>query len=86
MKTDVDPYAVVTCSDCHWRGFAHELRTIKNFNLRVRAGEICPAGECPRCHELAYLLDKNRQNFMIGKKKLVLEVDFETGQLSITAP
>ena len=45
----------VACADCDWIGTGLSLEPIFGFEKRVRAGEICPAGQCPKCGALAYL-------------------------------
>jgi hypothetical protein len=50
-----DDNAKVACAGCGWTGVGLALAPIFDFEKRVRAGEICPAGQCPKCGALAYL-------------------------------
>lgn len=49
----------VVCSDCGWTGPIYATKIILNFRERVLAGEIVPAGECPKCGALAHLKKKD---------------------------
>ena len=44
------------CANCSWRGYVFELKDISDLDQRVRAGEVVPAGECPKCGCLAHVL------------------------------
>lgn len=46
----------VACDDCEWNGKGADMEMIGDFEERVYAGEICPAGECPECGALVYLV------------------------------
>jgi len=39
----------VGCFNCGWKGKAHEVESIDDFEERVEAGEVMPCGECPEC-------------------------------------
>jgi hypothetical protein len=49
------------CGNCEWIGPMNELGCqldqIPDFFERVDVGEICPAGECPKCGALAHLVE-----------------------------
>lgn len=45
----------VRCQNCDWNGVGAALGTILDFEQRVHAGEITPAGECPKCGALAII-------------------------------
>ena len=51
-----DPKARCECQNCDWQGVADDLDAIADFDERVAPGEICPAGECPKCGALAHLV------------------------------
>jgi len=54
------------CDDCGWTGALEETQPIRDFWSRVEPGGIMPAGECPRCGVLAYLLTRpNRVAVMV---------------------
>lgn len=42
------------CADCGGTFTYPQLKPIKNFWQRVEPGEICPAGECPKCGALCH--------------------------------
>jgi hypothetical protein len=46
----------VTCANCEWMGTESRLREISDFWGRVDVGGEMPAGECPECQALAYLV------------------------------
>lgn len=50
-----DPEARVNCDNCDWEGQAKDLLNIPDFEERVHAGEVVPAGQCPKCGCLASL-------------------------------
>lgn len=51
-----DPDAKVACQDCDWEGFGADLDMICDFEDRVCAGEIVPAGQCPECGVLCHVV------------------------------
>ena len=52
---DNDDDATCACGNCGWEGKAADLDPISDFEQRVMAGEICPAGQCPKCGALAHI-------------------------------
>ena len=51
------------CQACSWTGTEKQLQTetwdaIPDIGERVGPGEVCPAGECPKCGSLATLHPK----------------------------
>lgn len=50
----------VKCGDCQWTGKGEDLAVMLEFEGRVSAGEIVPAGECPKCGALAHLAKRPR--------------------------
>lgn len=58
-RTGLDDSAMdnVECHGCKWSGDREALvLPISNLLARVFAGEVMPAGECPKCRDLAYLI------------------------------
>ena len=49
----------VACTNCEWLGTESQLREISDFWGRVNVGGEMPAGECPECQALAYLVDED---------------------------
>ena len=52
------------CQACSWTGTEKQLQTetwdaITDIGERVGPGEVCPAGECPKCGSLATLHPKS---------------------------
>ena len=47
----------VACANCEWSGRESQLREISDFWGRVDVGGEMPAGECPECQALAYLVN-----------------------------
>lgn len=58
----MDEEQPVRCSDCDWLGtFGQIERTVYQIHHlyeRVSPGEIMPAGECPECEALCYVVDE----------------------------
>jgi hypothetical protein len=46
----------VKCDNCDWTGVACDLESISDYQERVTPGETTPAGECPDCGCLAYVV------------------------------
>ena len=53
-----DDGAAVECGACEWAGTGADLDLMTDFEERVTAGEVCPAGQCPDCGALAYVVEK----------------------------
>jgi Zn finger protein HypA/HybF involved in hydrogenase expression len=49
--------AEVSCQNCEWEGMDSETKEIEDISMRVSAGELVPAGECPLCGALCHNLD-----------------------------
>lgn len=52
---DGDRITVCSNDDCEQEFLETQLAPIKNFFMRVGAGDTCPAGQCPKCGALCYL-------------------------------
>lgn len=46
----------VACDDCAWQGTDSQLKPIQHLEERIDAGGVVPAGQCPECGALAYLV------------------------------
>lgn len=62
------------CDDCGWTGALEETQPIYDFWSRVEPGGIMPAGECPRCGVLAYLLTRPNRVAVMVEGGLVQDV------------
>jgi len=62
------------CDDCGWTGALEETQPIRDFWSRVEPGGIMPAGECPRCGVLAYLLTRPNRVAVMVEGGLVQDV------------
>ena len=51
-----NPRAKVQCDNCSWRGTAEGCVEVNDPWDRLTAGCTVPAGECPECGGLAYLV------------------------------
>ena len=50
------------CSECEFTtDDDDDLVEVSNFSVRVAAGEICPAGECPECGALVHLINQKTE-------------------------
>jgi hypothetical protein len=52
-----DTKASCRCASCGWQGLQDATKPISHLLSRVQAGEMMPAGECPRCAGLVQLTD-----------------------------
>jgi hypothetical protein len=54
------------CGNCTWRGDVNDCNEIHGLLDRVETGEEFPAGECPKCGALTYLIrqtpDENKDS------------------------
>ncbi len=57
------PERRVACANCEWTGTESQLREISDFWGRVDVGGEMPAGECPECQALAYLVEEDNPHF-----------------------
>jgi hypothetical protein len=60
-----EPPVDVTCGNCTWIGTDQEvgfvpLEDCHDLEERLEPGDEVPAGECPLCHALAYLVKKDK--------------------------
>ncbi len=60
------------CGDCDWEGTTNdlELSDIQDIFERIDPGSEVPAGECPECGALAYVLAQDN-HYNSGERKLV---------------
>lgn len=50
-------HQIVECANCHWKGNETQTKEIQDFWERAPdAGEEMPAGECPKCGALAFVI------------------------------
>lgn len=49
----------VSCDNCDWTGYERDTTYINDYNERVDPGGVAPAGQCPKCGCLAYLLPED---------------------------
>lgn len=67
------------CDNCNWTGDEADLRCTTaetpHLKLRVDAGATVPAGECPACGCLAYLIDEGMGTYTV----MLLRPDYVTG-------
>lgn len=54
-------HAPCSCADCDWTGPASDCEEIADVQLRIAAGEVVPAGQCPDCGALCHLDDTPEQ-------------------------
>lgn len=45
------------CANCAWEGDVNDVAEVRNFWGRVEPGDTMPAGACPDCESLVYLVD-----------------------------
>ncbi len=61
-----DEIVLCECGNCDWRGDVSECNEIHKLLDRVETGEEFPAGECPKCGALTYLVrqtpDENKDS------------------------
>ena len=57
---DLDPSAPTQCGNCDATNPAGSLNPVRDPSSRLEAGGTVPAGECPACGCLAYLISTRR--------------------------
>ncbi len=57
MPSGFDDNALCECDNCDKTFEAWELLGVDNPHKTLRAGDIVPAGQCPECDGLVYLID-----------------------------
>jgi len=57
MSTD-NKIVLCECGNCDWRGRVSECNDVHRLLDRVEAGGEFPAGECPKCGALTYLVSQ----------------------------
>ncbi len=56
----LDPDAQVKCDSCVWSGKWIEVQLkIVNFTARIAVADKIPAGQCPECSDLVFLVNHN---------------------------
>lgn len=55
-RGNLDDSAPVQCDNCDWAGTLAEVEIIEDAEQRLDVGSVVPAGECPVCGTLAYLV------------------------------
>jgi hypothetical protein len=63
-----------TCQNCSGEWYGEELKPIKDFELRVEPGEVCPAGECPDCGAVCHLTRDDKSHVVVTVKGGVASV------------
>ncbi len=54
-----DEAVLCECGNCDWQGDVSECNEIHGLLDRVETGDEFPAGECPKCGALTYLVRKS---------------------------
>jgi hypothetical protein len=80
-----DPTTIVcTCDGCQWSGMASELKPIGDCDLTP--GHESPAGRCPDCETLSYVVTKanshSHQQIRLGSFEVSLTLDSD-GHISL---
>lgn len=47
----------VECDNCTWTGTVDDTEYVRDIHSRVEPGGEMPAGECPECGSLCYLVE-----------------------------
>ena len=69
-----DKSILCQCDNCSWRGDVTECKQIHDLLDRVEAGGEFPAGECPKCGALAYLVSKTDISCHHGIPRVIISV------------
>jgi len=70
MPVMIDPHQEAECYSCLSRWTGAELKPIEDFYMRVNAGEEVPAGQCPLCDCLCYIIDEETIDLMRDKESI----------------
>lgn len=68
MTTDDDRR--VACANCGWTGTELAAEPVRDFWSRVYPGEVCPAGDCPKCGALCHLEQAEESALLARYKRL----------------
>lgn len=68
LNIEVDPDAICECANCERQASARSLDFVDDPGLRLDAGGEVPAGQCPACGALAYLVKATVQGMEPGKR------------------
>ena len=75
LTTQLGHETPVHCGNCEWAGTALDLkREIADIGERIAPGEVVPAGECPVCQALAYVVSETSRGSAYRRlRTLVME-------------
>ena len=71
----------VVCGNCDWTGEQEQCKEVKDISMRVSAGEIMPAGECPECGALC----NPREKFVFQNRDSLKTFSIESVNLDSAA-
>lgn len=57
LPEDIEDNARCECDSCDRVMEAWECNPIEEFHKKMKVGDLVPAGECPYCGGLAYLME-----------------------------
>ena len=69
-----DDYVPCECGNCSWHGDVSECNEIHRLLDRVETGDEFPAGECPKCGALAYLVRKSEGDAEDSVPRVIVSV------------
>lgn len=71
--SDIANSTPCACDNCEWKGPAELLEPIHDIEQRLDPGGTVPAGECPECGALAYIVKElTREQKLVEFATLVL--------------
>ena len=62
------------CGNCDWRGEVSQCDEIHNLLDRVEVGDLFPAGQCPQCGALTYLVENGPKDQQDSDLCVILSV------------
>lgn len=78
----MSPISTCSCDNCDWEGITDDLHSIKDMETRLDPGGEVPAGQCPKCGSLAYLVDSDWVRAE-GRRKILLRTVGAVAEIKI---
>lgn len=76
LQQEAEKPARVECANCEWTGtdLDVDLADVEDLFERIDPGSEVPAGECPKCGVLAYIVDEDNV-YAAGEQKIKAQRD-----------
>lgn len=86
MSNHVETDRPVECDNCDWKGTEKQMRAefcdVEDLHELIEPGKEVPAGECPECGALAYLMKESPETCLNRLADAAREAQAVLGDLS----